>query len=75
MLKHSPNLFAGKTLTCAICAKTIRNEANVESNWRMLELDEKQYYVCPDHFPPDTATAEQFKQAYIKVIRKLMAIK
>jgi hypothetical protein len=49
------------------------NEANTESNWRMLELDGKQHYVCPAHFPPDSATAEQFKQSYLKVIRKLMA--
>ncbi|MAS33531.1 MAG: hypothetical protein CL610_05965 [Anaerolineaceae bacterium] len=63
--------FQGEMMVCALCDRQQQSDPNVNSHWRVLELDNHVYYVCSKHFPPDWAKASDFKHAYKYVIRKL----
>ncbi len=63
--------FQGEMMTCALCGKQQQSDPHAESQWRCIEADGVSHYVCPAHFPPDGASAEQFKGAYIKVFTAL----
>lgn len=67
--------FMGETMTCTMCSKVQPSDPKIESQWRAVEVDGTRYYACPDHFPPDTGTREQFRQAYVAVLRKIYAEK
>jgi hypothetical protein len=75
--------FQGETMTCALCDAQQQSDPTMprtaavpnESGWRMIQLDGRQHYVCPQHFPPDeSATVEQFRLAYIKVLKAIIEI-
>lgn len=58
-------------MNCALCGKEQQSDSKVESNWRILKLDERTYYVCTDHFPLDDAPKEAFTEAYYNIISHL----
>lgn len=64
--------FMGETMTCCMCSKQQTSDPAVESNWRMVEVDGKPYYVCTDHFPADGSSEEAFHDAYLAVLRHIM---
>lgn len=65
--------FMGELMVCSICGKQQKSDPKVESNWRLIALDNVPYYVCPDHFPPDAvATTHDFKVAYQRVMRQIL---
>lgn len=64
--------FRGEKMTCAICGKQKRSNPQLSSNWRLVEVDGKPYYVCTKHFPPDTASATEFSVAYLKVFEVIL---
>jgi hypothetical protein len=67
--------FVGELMTCVMCDRAERHVRNGKSNWRAFDLDgEHSYYACPEHFPPDGATAAQFKAAYAAVLSKIVAL-
>lgn len=60
-------------MACSLCPTRQQSDPNVESNWRYIQLDGQGYYVCPKHFPSDeTATREQYRDAYLAVLRALI---
>lgn len=65
--------FQGETMVCALCSKVLQSDANVSSDWRAVDLDEKRFYVCPKHFPGDNATSGEFAKAYRHVIKSLIS--
>src|SRR4030095_3469424 len=65
--------FMGELMTCCMCGKSQQSDPKVKSDWRTVEPDGTRYYVCPDHFPPDeTGTKEQFRDAYLAVLKKIL---
>lgn len=67
--------FMGEKMRCVMCDKVQRSDPNVSSQWRMILLDGKRFYACPDEFPPDeTATADEFSVAYQKVMLRCIAL-
>lgn len=63
--------FQGELMTCALCGKQKPSDPNVNSDWRVIELDGTPFHVCTDHFPPDGATSADFAAAYVSVITEL----
>jgi hypothetical protein len=72
--KWSTILFKNELMQCAVCGKEQRALPDAESNWRAVCLDETRYYVCTDHFPPDTGSEEAFKRAYYDVLKYLIEL-
>ena len=64
--------FMGEMMTCILCGKQARSDPSVESNWRAIVIGDKRYYACRDEFPPDGASSEVFKVAYVRFIKKAM---
>jgi hypothetical protein len=63
--------FTGEDMICVMCGKVQKSDPEVESQWRLIELDGHHFYACPKHFPDDrTATVKKFSDAYYKVISK-----
>ena len=58
-------------MTCIMCGDTAQSEPQVESNWRLVEVDGQPYYICPAEFPPDDATEDAFAAAYQAVFEKI----
>lgn len=71
----SPDIFNGELMTCCMCGKQQQSQADQNSDWRIIELNEQKYYVCTDHFPPDDSSKEAFSEAYQKILRHLLAKK
>ena len=69
------NAFNGQEMSCILCDRKQRSNPNVESDWRGLELDGTMYYVCPEHFPPDTGTVEEFKAAYVAAVERAIELR
>lgn len=67
-------LFAGELMVCICCGKEQRSDPKAESQWRAIDYNGRLFYVCPDEFPPDTATALEFEAAYIKVFRDIIQV-
>jgi hypothetical protein len=67
--------FMGESMTCIMCGKVEQSDPKVKTDWRMIEADDVPYYVCADHFPPDTASAGDFKIAYEAVMNRIMRIR
>ena len=72
---ESGNLFAGQMMLCALCDTVQQSKKEEESNWRAIVLDGTVYYVCPAHLPPDGASKDAYKRAYIKILLKLAQLK
>lgn len=69
MSKRQP--FMGEEMTCVMCGCVHKSDPNLQSQWRLLQLDGYRFYVCPKHFPDDrTATVKKFSDAHYKVISK-----
>lgn len=64
--------FVGETMTCTVCGRQERSDPSVESDWRCIEVDGQGYYVCPNEFPPDTASAKDFEKAYRRVLEHII---
>lgn len=67
--------FQGEVMTCALCGVQQQSDPNVRSNWRMIELDKTPHYICTKHFPRDGSKTSDFKHAYVRIIRQLVARK
>jgi len=66
--------FMGELMRCEICGREQQSTAGRTAGWRALELnDRKRTYFCPAEFPPDTATAQEFKAAYEHAIKVAIA--
>lgn len=64
--------FNGELMTCALCGKREQHVVGKVSNWRLLELDDQEFYTCPDHLPPDGASKEAFAEAYSKIFMTVL---
>jgi hypothetical protein len=65
--------FQGEMMTCGVCGKQQQSDPNVNSDWRLLELDGEKFYACTDHFPPDEgATQKDYAAAYESILRLMM---
>lgn len=65
----------GESMTCIMCSKVGQSDPKVQTDWRMIKADDVPYYVCTDHFPPDTASAKEFEAAYTAVMNRIMEIR
>ncbi len=68
-------IFSGEMMTCVVCGAERRSHPAVESDWRCVIVDGERFYVCPAEFPPDGAGREAFREAYLKVMRKILSIR
>lgn len=70
--------FSGEVMTCILCGKKRESGPDIESNWRAVQLGEgaaaRRYYACADHFPPDDASREAFKAAYVVLMEKAIKL-
>jgi hypothetical protein len=66
--------FTGETMTCCMCGKEQPSDLKVESQWRAIDYGGRRFYVCPKHFPPDTAPSSKFAKAYEKILRKIASL-
>lgn len=70
--------FSGEVMTCILCGKKRESAPDIESDWRAVQLGEgdglRRYYGCPDHFPPDDASREAFKAAYVVFMEKAIGL-
>jgi hypothetical protein len=66
--------FTGEEMNCILCGKVEMSDPAVESGWRAIEINKRLKYCCPDHFPADPATEEEYGEAYYKFIQKVMAM-
>lgn len=70
--------FAGEVMTCILCGKKRESAPDIESDWRAVQLGEgegqRRYYGCADHFPPDGASREAFKAAYVVFMKKAIEL-
>jgi hypothetical protein len=77
-LKTGDVPFSGEVMTCILCGKKRESAPAVESDWRAVQLgegeEERRYYGCPDHFPPDGASREAFKAAYVVFLEKAIGL-
>jgi len=64
--------FQGETMKCIVCQKVQKADPKISLNWRAVDVDGYRYYACPDHFPPDNATAEEFEAAYMVIFNAIM---
>jgi hypothetical protein len=69
------NVFQGETMTCVVCGCQQKSDPATESNWRAIHVNETIYYVCPNEFPPDGSSREEFSQAYLMIFKKIKEIK
>ncbi len=65
--------FNGELMICALCDKQQQHVISLDINWRLIQLDGRGYYICPDHFPTDGASIEAFTAAYENILRNLMS--
>lgn len=56
--------FTGEMMACVICGKKERSDPHVSSDWRMLQLDEDSFYICPDELPNEGASSAEYSKAY-----------
>lgn len=66
--------FTGEQMCCLLCGKTKRADPAVSSNWRMVEAAGRRFYACPEEFPADGASEEQFQRAYYRFLRRAIAV-
>lgn len=63
--------FQGELMACALCPMKKRSDPDTTTDWRIIELDDRRFYVCARHFPPDSASSDEFRDAYAKIIPAL----
>jgi hypothetical protein len=63
--------FNGELMTCAICGTQKQHVVGEETDWRVIELDERHYYICTAHLPPDGASKEAFRDAYTAILSNI----
>lgn len=63
-----PKAFRGELMKCAVCGKEEKSSPDANTQWRAVDLGSKRIYACPAEFPPDGASAEEFKAAYLRLI-------
>ena len=64
-------VFKDELMTCVMCGRQERCVPNISSQWRCIELENRKFYACPNEFPSDDSSAEEFKEAYIKIIKTI----
>lgn len=67
----APAEFQGELMTCCMCGKQQQSDPDQNSDWRIVQVNGQQHYVCTDHFPPDDADAGAFSEAYQKILRHI----
>jgi hypothetical protein len=69
-------IFRGELMRCVVCGAEEQSSPEVESQWRCVVVDEERFYVCPNEFPSDElGTREEFKEAYLKVMKRILSIR
>ncbi len=69
-------IFSGEGMTCIMCGAEEQSSPEVESQWRCVVVDGERFYVCPNEFPSDeVGTREDFKEAYLKVMKRILSIR
>jgi hypothetical protein len=68
-------IFSGEEMVCVVCGAQRQSDVQVESDWRCVIVDGQRFYVCPSEFPPDGAGREEFREAYLKVMRKILSVR
>jgi hypothetical protein len=66
--------FSGETMVCLLCGSVQKSDPKVASDWRAIHTEGATFYACPEHFPPDGASAKAFEKAYSKFIRRAIRI-
>jgi len=67
--------FNGEVMECVMCDRVEKSDPHQESDWRAVQVEDKYYYICPDHFPDDNPTSAGYKRAYTKVFMKIAQIR
>ena len=62
--------FSGQVMTCILCGVKEKSHPDPEvlSDWRAVQLSSDLFYACPDEFPPDGASKEEFEAAYTRFL-------
>lgn len=71
---NQTQFFNGEMMHCELCHVEQQSNPDVNSEWRLFQINGTPYYVCPNHFPTDRASQFAFAQAYKKVLSKLRSI-
>lgn len=59
-------------MKCHLCGKEAQSHPGIATDWRAIQINDRPpAYFCPDHFPPDPATEEQYCDAYTRCLRSL----
>lgn len=71
---EQPDVFQSEEMICVMCGKVQPADPDVNSDWRCIQMGDAKYYDCTDHFPPDGASADAFKLAYLQVFAKIAQV-
>lgn len=74
-IRKSNVAFEGQHMTCVMCGAKRKSDPAVSSDWRSIEVDHQVYYACVNEFPPDGSSAEAFRTAYDKIVRKILDVR
>lgn len=58
---------------CVVCGKERQPNPAVEDGWHILETARGDFPVCPKHAPPNSATREERRQAFITLFKRIYA--
>lgn len=73
-LEPARDYFRGELMTCVLCGRQEQSDPAVESQWRVMEADGVGCYACPAETPPDGASSEEFKRAYVRFGEKVIEV-
>lgn len=72
---EAPQEFQGELMTCCMCGQQQLSSPDRNTDWRIIQFNRQNYYVCTEHFPPDEASAEDFSEAYKVILRHIQGLR
>ena len=64
--------FGGQRMTCVLCGMIQKSDPDIISDWRAVQLEGSLFYACPDEFPPDGGSKEEYEAAYLRFITRAL---
>lgn len=56
--------FQGELMECVLCGRKQESSPTSNLQWRGVEINGDRFYACPQEFPPDGSSVEDFSKAY-----------
>lgn len=64
--------FQGELMICCMCGQQLKSDPLVESGWSCIQVDDKPYYICPGELPTGPASVSEYKNAYKRIMSKIL---